>query len=456
MSKRCPTHGWEKVLLSDDVPYYRKCREVFLKTPEQAHRYQTPTRYGCPYDCGLCPDHEQHTCLALIELGDVCNLECPICYASSGPARTRWRSLAELEHMMDALVRSEREPDVVQLSGGEPTLHPEFFAVIEAAKKRPIRHLMINTNGIRLAKDPDMVKRLAEYQPGIEIYLQFDSFERGALETLRGADLRDVRQKAVENCNEAKLSVTLVSTVMKGQNDNELGRTIEWALTQPAVRGVTFQPIQAAGRHQGYDPARDRLTLSEVRRKILEQTNVFAPDDILPVPCHPDSIAMAYALKVDGKVQPLTSLVPLDVLLHGTKNTIVFRRTPELESHFTELFSTAHSLESRADRLRDVLCCLPRVESPENWTYENLFRVIIMEFMDAYNFDVRSVKKSCVHIVQSDGRIIPFDTFNIFYRDELEKERLAPLRAAIDPGRASAMPPDGKRPIGSPHLNVVR
>jgi uncharacterized radical SAM superfamily Fe-S cluster-containing enzyme len=455
MSKRCPTHGWEKVLLSDDVAYYRKCREVFLKTPEQPHRYQTATRYGCPYDCGLCPDHEQHTCLALIELGDVCNLECPICYASSGPSRTRWRSLDEIERMLDALVQSEREPDVVQLSGGEPTLHPDFFAVVEAAKARPIRHLMINTNGILLAKDPEFAQRLASYRPGIEVYLQFDSFERQALELLRGADLRAIHEKAVAHCNDAKLSVTLVSTVGKGINDGELGRTIEWALEQPCVRGVTFQPIQAAGRLEGYDPARDRLTLSEVRRKILEQTKVFAPDDILPVPCHPDAIAMAYALKIGEKVQPLTSLVPLDVLLTGTKNTIAFSREPELKGHLAQLFSTSHSLTSRAETLRDLLCCLPQVESVENWTYENLFRVIILEFMDAYNFDVRSVKKSCVHIVQSDGRIIPFDTFNLFYRDGLEAERLMPLRAAIDPGRASALPPDGKQPIGSRRLEVI-
>jgi len=147
--------------------------------------------------------------------------------------------------------------------------------------------------------------------------------------------------------------------------------------------------------------------------------------------------------------------VPLDVLLTGTKNTIAFSREPELKGHLAQLFSTGHSLTSRADTLRDLLCCLPRVESVENWTYENLFRVIILEFMDAFNFDVRSVKKSCVHIVQSDGRIVPFDTFNLFYRDGLEAERLMPLRAAIDPGQASALPPDGKRPIGSRRLEVI-
>jgi 7,8-dihydro-6-hydroxymethylpterin dimethyltransferase len=428
LTKRCPEHGFEKVLVSDDIPYYRKCRERFIKAPEQPNHYQTPLKYGCPYDCGICPDHEQHSCLALIELGDHCNLECPICYASSGPSRTTWRSLAEIEKMLDALVRSEREPDIVQLSGGEPTLHPQFFEILTAVKSRPIRHVMINTNGLRIAKDPEFAARLASHKPRLEVYLQFDSFERDALLSLRGADLRDVRRRAVERCNELDLSVTLVSTVKRGTNDGELGRIVEWGLEQPSVRGVTFQPVQEAGRLGGYDPARDRLTLSEVRRKILEQTKVFKADDILPVPCHPDAIAMAYALKLEGSVVPLTSLVPIDALVSGAKNTISLEREPELRAHLADLLSARHSPSSGAQTLRDLLCCLPSVDAAAGWTYQNVFRLIIMEFIDAQNFDVRSVKKSCVHIVQPDGRIIPFDTYNLFYRGALETERLAPLQ----------------------------
>ena len=110
--------------------------------------YNTPVKYGCPYDCGLCPDHEQHSCLTLVEICDACNLTCPICYAGSGQHRTEFRSLEQIEAMLDCVVRNEKEPDVVQISGGEPTLHPDFFRVLEMCKERPIRHLMVNTNGI--------------------------------------------------------------------------------------------------------------------------------------------------------------------------------------------------------------------------------------------------------------------------------------------------------------------
>jgi uncharacterized radical SAM superfamily Fe-S cluster-containing enzyme len=428
MLKSCPIHGVETVLLADDVDYYRRCREVFLKAPEMPDHFHTPVKWGCPYDCGLCVDHQQHSCLTLVEITDHCNLECPICYASSGPSRPEFRTLDQIARMLDAVVRSEGSPDVVQISGGEPTLHPDFFAVLDLAKARPIKHLMVNTNGIRIAREPEFAARLAEYMPGFEIYLQFDSLQAGPLRELRGADLRGIRREALENLNRLGISTTLVVTVKKGSNDNELGRIVDYALEQPCVRGVAFQPVQSAGRLVNFDQAKDRLTLTEVRRRILEQTSVFKPEDIIPVPCHPDSLAMAYALKMGGCVTPLTGMIDPQILINAGRNTIVFEADENLHRQLFKVFSTNHSPQSSAASLRDLLCCLPSVSLPEGMGYENLFRVIIMQFIDAHTFDVRSVKKTCVHIAHPDGRIIPFDTYNLFYRDGLEQTVLEPLR----------------------------
>jgi uncharacterized radical SAM superfamily Fe-S cluster-containing enzyme len=309
LEKWCPEHGRERVLIADDAAYYRKAREVFIKAPEMPRRFNTEQRWGCPYDCGLCPEHMQHSCLTLVEITDHCNLRCPICYADSGPHRPGFRDLATVERMLDAVVANEGEPDVVQISGGEPTLHPDFFAILDAAKRRPIRHLMVNTNGLRIARDAEFTKRLKEYEPGFELYLQFDSLRDEVHLDLRGAKLSEIRKRALERLNEHDISTTLVVTVKKGLNDHELGGIVDYALQQPCVRGVTFQPIQAAGRLENYDPSRDRLTLTEVRRRILEQTRVFEPDDLIPVPCNPDCLAMAYALKLDGATVPLTRLL---------------------------------------------------------------------------------------------------------------------------------------------------
>src|SRR6478735_9304785 len=277
MDKWCPVHGTERVLVSDDVAYYRACRETWIKPPELPNRFATTMTYGCPYDCGLCPDHMQHSCLSLVEINEHCNLECPICYAESGPRRSLHRSLDEVRAMLDAIVASEGEADVVQISGGEPTLHPQLFEILAEAAARPIRHLMLNTNGLRIAKDAPFVERLAREHPKLEVYLQFDSLRPAALKRLRGA---------------------------------------------------TLQRIQEAGRTHGYDRHENRLTVSEIRRRIAEQSELFTAADVVPVPCNPDTLAMAYALKLGGEVVPLTRYVDAATLVAGERSTIVFEHDP--------------------------------------------------------------------------------------------------------------------------------
>ncbi|MBT1689474.1 radical SAM protein [Dawidia soli] len=416
MLKRCPEHGPSTVIIADDVAYYKNIRN-YNKPSETPYTFNTRTHYGCPYDCGLCPDHEQHSCLTVVEITDRCNLTCPTCYAGSSPTYGRHRTLDEVKRMLDAVVTNEREPDVVQISGGEPTLHPQLFEILDYAKSLPIKHLMLNTNGIEIAKNPELVKRLASYAPNFEIYLQFDSFRNEVLQSMRGAHLVSIREQALEHLNALNLSTTLVMTVQMNLNDDEIGQVIDFALKQRCVRGVTLQPTQIAGRLENFDPAKDRITLTEVRRKILEQTGIFNADDLIPVPCNPDALVMGYALKLGGEVFPLTRYVNPADLLDNSRNTIVYEQDEQLHSKMIKLFSTGNSVEEATEKLHSLLCCLPQIHAP-SLTYDNLFRVIIMQFIDAYNFDVRSVKKSCVHIVNKDCKIIPFETMNLFYRDE--------------------------------------
>lgn len=419
MLKRCPDHGASKVLIADDIAYYKNIRN-YNKPSETPYLFNTKTHYGCPYDCGLCPDHEQHSCLTVVEITDRCNLTCPTCYAGSSPTYGRHRTLEEVKLMLDTIVKNEKEPDVVQISGGEPTLHPQFFEILDYAKTLPIKHLMLNTNGIAIAKDFEFAKRLKNYTPDFEIYLQFDSFEDTVLKSMRGAELSKIRTQALQHLNTLNLSTTLVVTLQKGLNDNEIGKIVEFALQQQCVRGVTFQPTQIAGRLDNFNSQTDRITLTEVRRKILEQTEIFESDDLIPVPCNPDALVMGYALKLNGNVLPLTRYINPTDLLDNSKNTIVYEQDEALQQKMFEIFSTGTSTDKASEKLHSLLCCLPFVEAPD-LGYDNLFRIIIMQFIDAHNFDVRAIKKSCVHIVNKDNKIIPFETMNLFYRDEKRK-----------------------------------
>lgn len=425
--KRCAAHGVQKTLVSTEARYWKRCRD-FLKPGDVPLKFHTRIDQGCPYDCGLCPDHEQHSCLALLEINEHCNLTCPTCFAGSSPALSGRRSLAEIEAMLDLLVDSEGQPDLLQISGGEPTLHPQILDIIRAARRRPIRHVMLNTNGIRIANDPDFVAALAEMKRAFEIYLQFDALSEPALRTIRGADLRRVRERALDALDAAGLSTTLVCVVRKGVNDGEIGDVLRYAQSRPCVRGVTFQPVQDAGRNDGFDPRRDRIVLSEIRRAIIAQWGVFGEDDMIPLPCNPDAISIGYGMRVEGRIQPLTHLFPQEVLVQAAPNSVTFEGRAEMRQLLIELLSLSCAGQQSANVLHEVLCCLPLVEAPASIGYDRVFRVTVVSFLDRFNFCLAGVKRSCIHFVTGDGRIIPFDTYNMFHRPGLPAR---PARAGV-------------------------
>ena len=182
------------------------------------------------------------------------------------------------------------------------------------------------------------------------------------------------------------------------------------------MRGVTFQPVQDAGRNDGFEPAAHRMVLTQIRRKVAE-AGVFALADLIPLPCNPDQICIGYGLRAGREVTPVTSLLPREVLVSAAPNTVAFEAHPELQRRVFDLFSLSTAQGDTHEKLSSLLCCLPEVAAPETLGYEHTFRVVISQFLDRFNFDLGTVKRSCVHFVQPDGRIIPFDTFNTFYRD---------------------------------------
>jgi len=424
--KRCKTHGVSKTRISSDARYYRWQRD-FLKPGDRPLSVQSKTHYGCPYDCGLCPDHEQHSCLAIVEINEVCDLICPVCFADSSPKRGKNLPLATIERMFDTLAASEGEPDLVQISGGEPTLHPQILDVLRLAKAKPIRHVMLNTNGVRIAQDPAFVAALAELKTGLEVYLQFDSLTPQALKEIRGADLTRIRRQALEALETHNISTTLVCVVKKGVNDEEMGDIVSHALQWRCVRGVNFQPIQDTGRNEGYDPNKDRALLSDIRRRIVADSGVFGERDMIPLPCNPTAITIGYGLRNGDKVTPVTSIFSHEDLLAEVPNALTFEKYPELQRRIFELFSLSTGPDTAIERIEALLCCLPGVPAPRGLSYDNVFRVTVVEFLDPHNFCLAAVKRSCVHFVTPAGQIIPFDTYNLLYRDG----RIDAIRAAL-------------------------
>ncbi|MGH2478142.1 MAG: radical SAM protein, partial [Ktedonobacteraceae bacterium] len=206
MRKRCPEHGVFEALIYGDAQAYTASAR-FNKPGTLPLTYTTEIAQGCPYDCGLCPDHQQHACLGIIEVNSACNMDCPLCFANAGAGFNL--TLEEVEGILDHLVETEGNPEVVQFSGGEPSIHPQIIEMMKAAKARNIRHVMLNTNGKRIADDDAFLSELAELHPSI--YFQFDGFERETYRILRGEpDILEQKLRALDRLAAIGAGVVLV------------------------------------------------------------------------------------------------------------------------------------------------------------------------------------------------------------------------------------------------------
>jgi uncharacterized radical SAM superfamily Fe-S cluster-containing enzyme len=422
MRKRCPEHGsFEALVYADADAYVRNARYNKPGTMPLAVSHET--RDGCPYDCGLCPEHQQHVCIGIIEVNSACNMDCPLCFANAGPGFNL--TLGEVEEILDELVRTEGSPEVVQFSGGEPSIHPQIVAMLRAAKERDIRHVMLNTNGKRIARDDRFLAQLAELRP--VIYLQFDGFERRTYEVLRAEpDILDEKLRALDRLAEIGCVVILVPAVERAVNEHELGRIIDFGIAHPAVFGVNFQPAFHAGRHPQHD-ALQRLTIPDLLRHIEAQTERrFAADDFVPVPCcFPTCNSVSYAI-VDGtSVVPLPRFLAVDEHLDYITNRVLPDWNAETQRALEGLWSSAavpgSDKASHDLALSCASCDMGTLELGD--LGRHVFMVMLQDFMDPWTFNQKNLMKCCKEILLPGGHQIPFCAYNtIGYREQAREQ----------------------------------
>ncbi len=399
MRKRCPQHGlFEALIYADAEAYVRNAR--FNKPGTIPLQFHSEVRRGCPHDCGLCPDHQQHTCLGIIEVNSACNMDCPLCFANAGPGFNL--TLEEVvEGMLDELVRTEGRPEVVQFSGGEPSIHPQITDMLRAAKRRNIRHVMLNTNGRRIARDDRFLAELAEIRPSI--YFQFDGFEERTYEVLRGEPgILPEKLRALHRLAEIGCHVVLVPAVERDVNEHELGRILRFALDHPAVRGVNFQPAFHAGRHLRHDPLR-RLTIPDVLRLLEVQTErLFRVSDFVPVPCcFPTCNSVTYAYLDGETVLPLTRVLEVDEYLDYVTNRAVVDLDGEVRRALEGLWSS--SAVPGSDRaagefaLTCATCDLSGLGPAQ--IGERMFMVMLQDFMDPWTFNQKNGQRHPHHLL---------------------------------------------------------
>lgn len=307
MEKSCSEHGRFKALLwRGSIPMNKWVRN---KIPTIIKNPKTPVNQGCPFDCGLCADHRQHTCTALIEVTQRCNLACSFCFADAHGKVEDDLSLETIQAMYQSILDTSGNCNI-QLSGGEPTLRDDLPQIIKLGHDLGFSFIQINTNGIRLAEDEAFVKQLKE--AGLNsVFLQFDGTTDDIFEKLRGKPLLATKIKALENCQKYQLGVVLVPTLVADVNDQDLGNIIDFAVGWiPTVKGVHMQPASYFGRIPNLPVEEKRLTLGDVMDKIEKQnrkkikTSNFAPPGCENARC---SFHGNYIYQQNGELIPLNN-----------------------------------------------------------------------------------------------------------------------------------------------------
>jgi len=419
LRRHCPEHGSIEALTYGDAEAYVAAAK-FNRPGSIPVAFTTDSLNGCPHDCGLCPEHQQHACVGIIEVNSACNMECPLCFASAGPGFNL--TLRDVEAILDHFVETEGAADVVQFSGGEPAIHPDIIPMLRAAKSRGIRHVMLNTNGKRIAADDGFLAALAEVRPSV--YFQFDGFQSATYRELRAEpEILGEKLRALDRLAEIGCDVVLVPAIEHGVNEQEVGNILRFGLEHPAIKGVNFQPAFHAGRFNGHDPLQ-RITIPDVLALIEDQTaGLFLVSDFVPIPCcFPTCNSVTYAYVDEGKVTPLTRLLNVDDYLDYLSNRAILDPGAELRTALEGLWSTA-TFPGSGPSLKDFAVTCAACGLPDGLDVDALARrmfvVMLQDFMDPWTFSQKNAMKCCKAILLPDGKQVPFCAYNsVGYREQ--------------------------------------
>ena len=462
MRRYCSQHGATESLYEEDEALWRAREGWGTPTsevvPDRAENFGGSLQ---SYAQGLPASHGQHTCILLLNLTQRCNYSCPTCYAAAqapGTARPDPELPARAEILRTvhaALGREGGRLSVLMLSGGEPTIRDDLPAIIDDLLPLPITRIMLNTNGRRIARDDRFLSWLQSRRERIEVYLQFDGGDSQAAQVLRGEDVSREKRLALERLNQAGIWTTLVMTIARGVNEDQVGEVVKLGLETPRCAGAALQPVFGSGRSAGFD-AMSRTTPTGVLKRLGEQSGgLVCADDFIPLPCsHRDCCDITYLLRgQDDQWRSLPKLVgraQLKKWLHVVSNTIAFDAVSEpiramaQSGVLARVFSEQLPVPSR-DLGADLswMCdCVPglsellggawkkiRGEKSAASTWEALrnpkqrveqavldslaertFRITVKMFMDAHTFHEARLRQCCVHTgtFESDPRRYSF------------------------------------------------
>lgn len=467
IEKNCKEHGYFKDIYWSNAYQFRRFGRYWhdgsgVDNPNT--KTDSSANNSCPHSCGICSSHKTSTIMANIDVTNRCNQKCPVCFANASASGYLYEpSIEQLREMMQML--KDEKPiscPAVQFSGGEPTMRDDIVDIVKMAQKFDFAQIQMATNGIKLAKDQKLCKDLND--AGLNtVYLQFDGVTEKPYQINRGYNALPIKLKAIENCRkEGFTSITLVPTLAKGVNDDQVGDILRFAANNvDVVRSVNFQPISFTGRINKEERMEKRVTIPYLLDLIKEQTNgEITAEDFYPIPfvvpfshfdaaqknkpciefsVHPHCGAGTYIYIENGKMIPITRFVDVEGLLECIDKLASYdnkwiggrlvkaKRMSDLILSLSKYIDTEKSPKSINIKELFIEVLKYGTKEPLRKFHRNTLFVGAMHFMDLYNMDLERIQRCGIHYATPDGRIIPFCTYNTIHRAEVEKKFSTPL-----------------------------
>jgi uncharacterized radical SAM superfamily Fe-S cluster-containing enzyme len=429
LEKTCPEHGPQEALVASSAAWYRDCLS-FVAEPTPPKRALKEVAAGCPYDCGPCAAHQQKVFLPVIPVTSACNLDCPICYTVNKNDDPLTMSREHFGRILARLAADHEELDIVNITGGEPTLHPELPELVAMARAAGIRRVTISTNGLKLL-DEGLVARLAA--AGARVILSLDTLRPEVDRAMLGAVTVAAKLRVLDLLEAHGVVTTILPAVGAGYNDADVPALLELVLSRPHVSSLELHPLTFTGQGGvGFD-RRARVTTPDLLRRIEETTDGrIAPRDFVPSPlAHPTCYSICYLLMLDGGgYVPLARLASRATLFDLLRDSLYLEPRERVEALFGDLIDELWADPDRLPGSERVLATLKRMlgemfpsggarsSEARQRVAERAFKAIYVHaHMDEETFDTARVRRCPVGVPEADGSNTPTCSYNVVYRE---------------------------------------
>lgn len=429
--KHCPEHGEHQVRIYSDTEAYLRAQH-YIKPAWEPKSFKGDSSLPCPEGCGFCDRHEQHLCMPIIEITSRCDLACPICINSSGGTQAEPDiTIPEMRHILDCILQAEPQIDVLNLSGGEPLLHPELLNIIDTCLERPeIIRVSISTNGLQLLKHPELLQALKERD--VVVSLQFDGCHDETYEVLRGRALWQEKKAICALLKKYDVTTSLTMTVVGDVNEAELPKVLAELFSNEHIISLMLQPLAFVGRGSNMKHPIRRMGIPEILKSLDQcETLPVAARDFVPLPCsHPLCFSLAFYLMLEnGKMIAMNRLANAESMMDAMSNRVVFGLDEDEHGHMKEMIYDLWSGPSGAvpdskavlKTLKSILkelpkattCCCFDPRKAFNLVERRVKSVFIHAFQDVDTFDLARVRRCCQAYPQRDGRLVPACVHNV-------------------------------------------